>query len=194
MRRRLSTALILVGICTVAAAAILSVDASAQVRPGSSKERRFWSAREGVGVDVPSGWTLSLHTGYANILCSILHPGGSRISLAVDRTDAADASALVAESKAGLTAQGIVVDRVSPGIRNGQLVDARVPRRKQALRQLYLVRAFENEGLGRQAIVVTLTAPADQLASVSGAFDWVLGHLALETPVRPPEAKPDAGR
>src|SRR4029077_3916421 len=106
---------------------------------------------------------------------------------------ATTASALVAESRAGLAAQGIVVDRTSAGVRGGVLLEAKVPRRNQAIRQLYIVRSFESEGWGHQAIVLTLAAPADQLTSVSGAFDWVLGHLALETPSRP-EGKPDGGR
>jgi len=50
---------------------------------------------------------------------------------------------------------------------------------------------------GKQAVVVTLAAPAPDLAAATGPFEWVLAHLTLEAPVRPeakPENKPDAGR
>ena len=47
------------------------------------KDRRFFSARAGIGVDAPAGWTISTHTGYPNIIVLLLHPDGSRISVAV---------------------------------------------------------------------------------------------------------------
>src|SRR5262249_38045482 len=105
-----------------AAAIAIAVAASAfadTARTGSSKERRFFSARHGVGVDAPPGWTLSLHTGYPTVLVALVHPGGSRISLAVDRTAVKDAAALVEQSRPGLVAQGLTIDRVSPGAHNG---------------------------------------------------------------------------
>jgi hypothetical protein len=167
--------------------------AAADSRSSGSKERRFSSAREGISVDTPPGWSLSLHTGYANLLCTLLHPGGSRISLAVDKTTVKDAAALAAESRPGLVSQGLTVDRVAPGPRNGTQVDARAPRRAQAVRQLYLVRELDTARNGRQAIVLTLTAPADQFTSAAGSFDWFIAHLTLETPVRPEETV-DGGR
>ena len=127
----------------VAAALAIAVAASAfadTARTGSAKERRFFSARHGVGVEAPPGWTLSQHTGYPTVLVALLHPGGSRISLAVDRTSVKDAAALVEQSKPGLTAQGLTIERVAPGPHNGVQVDARAAQRNQALRQLYLVR------------------------------------------------------
>jgi hypothetical protein len=72
-------------------------------------------------------------------------------------------------------------------------LDARAIRRNQALRQLYLVRTFDSGPDGKQAIVVTLSAPSADLAAASGPFDWVLARLNLEMPVRP-DARPDAGR
>ena len=158
-----------------------------------NKERRFSSAREGVTVDSPPGWSLSLHTGYANLLCTLVHPSGSRISLAVDRTTAKDSAALAAESRPGLVAQGLTIDRVSQGPRNGTQVDARATRRGQTVRQLYLVRDLDGARGSRQAIVLTLTAPSDQFSTASGSFDWVTAHLTLETPTRPEET-PDGGR
>jgi hypothetical protein len=189
----------------VAAAAIaLAVGAAAfadTTRTSTSKERRFFSARHGVGVEAPPGWTLSQHTGYPTVVVALLHPGGSRISVAVDHTTLKDATALVDQSKPGLAAQGLTVDKVSPGPHNGVQVDARAARRNQALRQLYIVRKIEGGPDARQAIVVTLATPVADLVATGGSFDWVLSHLTLEAPLHTetktdikPEAKPDAGR
>jgi hypothetical protein len=182
------SALALVGLVILAGAR-----APAEIRLASNKERRFFSAREGVGVEAPPGWTMSRHTGYPTVLVAFVHPGGSRISLAVDRTTVKDAAALVEQSRAGLTAQGLTVDRVYSGPHSGAALDARSPRRNQALRQLYVVRSLEGVRDSRQAIVLTLAAPADQLAAASGSFDWVLTRLTLESPVRPDD-RPDGGR
>jgi hypothetical protein len=187
---------------TVPAAAAIAIAVAASTfavaaTGGVGKERRFFSARQGVGVEAPPGWTLSLHTGYPTVLVALVHPGGSRISLAVDRTTVKNAAALVEQSKPGLLAQGLTVDRIGPGAHNGVLVEARAPHRNQTLRQLYIVRSFEGAPDGNQAVVITLAAPAADLAAASGPFDWVLAHLTLETPIRPDaktEARPDAGR
>jgi len=59
------------------------------------------------------------------------------------------------------------------------------------------VRAIDGVRDGKQAIVLTLAAPFDQLAGATGPYEWVLGHLALETPIRPDskaDSKPDGGR
>src|SRR5205809_960386 len=111
---------------------------------------------------------------------------------------AALAAALVEQSKPGLVAQGLTVERVAPGPHDGVQVDARAAKRNQALRQLYLVRSVGGTGPdGKQAIVITLAAPVADLAAAAGPYEWVLAHLTLEAPVRPdakPEGKPDAGR
>jgi hypothetical protein len=162
----------------------------------SNTERRFYSARAGVGIEAPPGWTLSTHTGYTNILCLLVHPGGSRVSLAVDAAvTARDAAALAEESRPGLTAQGIEVTAVGAGPHGGVLVDARLPRRNQVLRQLYLVRPLEGSPPARQAIVLTLTTSPANLAAARGAFDWVMARLDLEAPVRPDDKhdRPDGG-
>ena len=181
----------------LAAAAIATVVAASAFadtgRTGSSKERRYFSARHGVGLEAPPGWTLSQHTGYPTVLVALVHPGGGRISLAVDQTTVKDAAALVEQSKPGLVAQGLTIERVSPGPHNGIQVDARAAHRNQALRQLYMVRSVAGGSEGKQAVVLTLAVPAADLAAASGPFEWVLAHLQFETPVRP-EAKPDAGR
>ena len=162
----------------------------------SNRERRFYSARAGVGLEVPAGWSLSAHTGYLNILCLLVHPSGSRISLAVDAAvTARDAAALADQSRPGLAAQGIEISGVAPGPRGGVVVDAHIARRNQALRQLYLVRAVEGTPSGRQAIVLTLTTTPADLAAASGALDWVIARLDLETPLRTDDKHdhPDGG-
>jgi hypothetical protein len=186
-----------VAMAAAAIAIVVAASAAADTtRTGSSRERRFFSARHGVGVDAPPGWTLSQHTGYPTVLVALVHPGGSRISLAVDKTTVKDAAALAEQSKPGLTAQGLTVDRIAPGPHNGVQLDARAARRNQALRQLYIVRSFDSGPDGKQAVVVTLATPIADLAAASGPFDWVLAHLTFETPVRPDAKaeKPDAGR
>ena len=186
MRARLSP-LLVVGTTLLAATVVW-----AQARVTSSKERRFFSARDGVGLEAPNGWALSTHTGYPTVLVAFVHPGGSRISMAVDRTKLATAAALADQNRPGLLGQGFTLDRVAPGPQGGVRVDARAPRRNQVVRQLYVVRELEGVRNGHQAIVVSLAAPADQLAAVGAAFDWTLAHLALEAPVQLDD-KPDAG-
>jgi hypothetical protein len=175
-------------------AIVLAASAFADTaRTGSSRERRYFSARHGVGVEAPPGWTLTQHTGYPTVLVALVHPGGSRISLAVDQTTVKDAAALVEQSKPGLAAQGLTVERVSPGPHGGVQVDARATVRHQALRQLYIVRSVAGGPESKQAVIVTLAAPAADLAAATGPFDWVLAHLQLEAPVRS-DTRPDAGR
>jgi len=173
------------------------MESPAPAQTSGAKTRRFFSARLGVGVEAPTGWSLSLHTGYANVLCTLLHPGGSRISLAVDRTTAKDATSLAAASRPGFVSQGLEVVRTLPGPRDGVIVEAHSSHREQAVRQLYLVRAIEGSRDERQAIVVTLTTPLRDMAAASSAFDWTIAHLILESAARSEETtdgKPDAGR
>jgi len=177
----------------VAAIAVAAIAAATTTRASSSRDRRFFSARHGVGVEAPPGWALSQHTGYPTVLVALVHPGGSRISLAVDKTTVKDATALVEQSKPGLAAQGLTIDRVVPGPHNGVQLDARAARRNQALRQLYVVRNLDAGPDGKQAVVITLATPGAELPAASGPFDWVLAHLIFEAPVRP-DARPDAGR
>ena len=184
-------------VVALAAIAVAQLAPAQTTRGSSSKDRRYFSARHGVGIEAPPGWTLSQHTGYPSVLVALVHPGGSRISLAVDKTAASDAAELVEQSKPGLAAQGLTVERVYPGPHAGMQIDARAERRNQALRQLYIVRAIDGGRDGKQAIVLTLAAPFDQLAGATGPYEWVLGHLALETPIRPDskaDSKPDGGR
>jgi hypothetical protein len=176
--------------------AALTVLAARTDAANSNNERRFYSARAGVGIEAPPGWTLSTHTGYATILSLLVHPGGSRISLAVDAAvTARDAAALAAESRPGLAAQGLEVTAVGAGPRGGVLLDARLPRRNQVLRQLYLVRPLEGTPPARQAIILTLTTSPADFPAASAALDWVIARLDLQAPVRPDEKHdhPDGG-
>jgi hypothetical protein len=192
----MSTARALATGATAAALIAVCAGAFADGTPvAGGQPGRFLSTRAGVGLETPPGWTLSLHTGYPNVLCILIHPGGSRISLAADRATAPNAAALVEENRPGLIAQGLTVDRVSPGPLDGLLVDARAPRRNQSLRQLYLVRALNAGPDPRQAILLTLTTTPEQLAAASGSLDWVIAHLELHAPVRPDDKaeRPDGG-
>jgi len=160
----------------------------------AARERQFFSARAGVGVEAPPGWTLSLHTGYPKILCLLVHPGGSRISLAVDdAVTAGDAAALAEQNRPALLAQGLEVAAAAPGPRGSVLLDARSTRHGKFLRQLYLLRAVP---WGRQAVVLTLTTPATDAAAATSTLEWVAAHLDLQPP--PPREDrrphPDAGR
>lgn len=167
-------------LATLSTAAIVL---AARPSADAARDRRFFSARAGVAVEAPPGWTLSLHTGYPKILCLLVHPGGSRISLAVDdAVTAADAQALVAQSRPALAAEGIEVTAVAAGPRGAVQVDARAARRNQQLRQLYIVRAVP---WGRQAIVLTLTTTPADAAGAFGSLEWAAAKMELQPPVRP---------
>jgi hypothetical protein len=175
-----------------AAALLIGATVLAQTRTTSNKDRRFFSSRDGIGLEAPNGWTMSTHTGYPTVLVAFVHPSGARISLAVAQTKLSTASALADESRPGLVAQGFTVEPNVPGPRGSVRVDART-RQKQFVRQLYMVREIPGART-RQAVVVSLSAPAEQMTSVATAFDWAIAHLTLETPTRSDTGSgPDAG-
>jgi len=174
----------------VATALVIAALALATRAEASPRERRFFSAKQGVGVDAPNGWTLSEQTGYPEILVVLMHPDGSRISVSAAPTTAPDARALAEQSRRGLEAQHLTIARVAAGARGGVALDAQNAARASALRQLYLVRP--TGGGKRQGIVLTLVARAGALASAGPAFEWVVEHLALEPPTGATE-EPDAG-
>jgi hypothetical protein len=177
---------------SVAACAALAFVLAARAVTGASRERRFFSARQGVGVEAPAAWTLSLHTGYPEILCVLLHPDGSRISLSAAPTRATSARALAEESRKGLEAEHLVIEKIGEGPRGGALVEAHGAGKDAAVRQLYLVRPA---GAGKlQGVVLTLATRAATLASAQAGFDWVVAHLALETPADAEEEAAAAAR
>ncbi len=168
---------------TVALTASLLV---APARGAGPTERRFVSARNGITVEAPTGWTLSTHTGFPNILVLLLHPDGSRISIAVSDTPAKDAREVAEPNRRALEKQtgGAITARA--GARNGVELDGQVTSRGEAIVQLYLVRALAPEG-PRQAIVVSLIAPQPALSVRRADLDYVIGKLGL-TPVTLPAA------
>lgn len=171
----------------VALAAALNV-ASLPAHAAGPTDRRFVSARNGITVEAPAGWTLSTHTGFPNILVLLLHPDGSRISIAVSDTPAKDARELAEPNRRALEKQtgGAVTARA--GARNGVELDGQAASRGEAIVQLYLVRALAPEG-PRQAIVVSLIAPQPSLALRRVDLDFVIGKLGL-TPITLPSFSP----
>ncbi|HXI54542.1 MAG TPA: hypothetical protein VNO55_00655 [Polyangia bacterium] len=159
---------------------ISSVDAA-------GKERRFTSTKYGLTVDAPSGWTLSLHTGYPNILAVLLHPSGSRISIAASETSARVARDLAEQNRPGLEAQGLAVLTVVDAAHQGILVDAQSRTHDDRVRQYYLVRTIDKT---HQAVIVTLTTKKDFLPTISPALDIVIAKMITDAPL---QAGPDAG-
>lgn len=153
----------------------------AAARAASPKDRRFASAKLGIGLEAPSGWTLSLHTGYPNIIALMLHPNGSRISISVSETTASTARELVDRNRRGLEAQKLAVTRVGATVRDAMVLEARAQGRDDHLRQIYLVRPLSAST--RQAVVVTLTARTEVLATAAASLDVMFARMTLETPV-----------
>jgi hypothetical protein len=152
----------------------------------AGKERRFTSTKYGLTVDAPSGWTLSLHTGYPNILAVLLHPSGSRISIAASETSARAARDLAEQNRPGLEAQGLSVLTVADAAHQGILVDAQ-SHADDRVRQYYLVRAIDKTG---QAVIVTLTTKKDLLSTMAPALDIVIAKMITDSPT---ESNSDAG-
>jgi len=141
------------------------------------KDRRFVSAKVGIGVDAPPGWTFSTHTGYPSVVVLLLHPDGSRISIAASPTPAKSARELVELNRRGLEAQKLSVVSVGAGARGGFEVVARAEARDESLVQLYIVRPV---GAGaQQAIVISLIARSEVVATHRPALEWVVTRLAL---------------
>ena len=157
---------------------------AAPARAGGPTERRFVSARNGISVEAPPGWTLSTHTGFPNILVLLLHPDGSRISIAVSETQAKDAREVAEPNRRALEKQTGSAVTARAGARNGVELDGQACGRSEAIVQLYLVRALAPEG-PRQAIVVSLFAPEAALALRRADLDFVIGKLGLTADHRP---------
>ena len=181
----------------VAAALAIAVAASALVdaaQSSSGKERRFFSARQGVGVEAPPGWTLSQHTGYPTVLVALVHPGGSRISRrrrSHDREGRQRARG-AEQARTG----GARPDRSNawrPARTTACSWKHGLAGRGQALRQLYVVRKIEGGRDERQAVVVTLATPLADSAAASGPYDGS-SRTSRSKPRFAPRAKPDAGR
>jgi hypothetical protein len=168
----------------ISAAALLANSGPAA---GATKDRRFTSAKLGVTVDAPSGWTMSLHTGYPNIIAVLLHPSGGRISVAVSQTTARSSLELADQNRRGLEAQGLSVGASINSGAGGITLEAQSRTRDEAVRQYYLVRETTPT---RQALVATLTTRKDLLASMGPSLDFVVSHLALESPQSDSQSNP----
>jgi len=190
MQRTLCIALL---VCAIPQALV----ATAAQAATAAKDRRYVSARHGVSVEAPTGWTLSTHTGFPSILVLLLHPDGSRISVAVADSQAKTARELADSNRRGLDAQGLKIVGVRASAREGVEVEAQSAARAETVVQLYLLRAGAPGG-PRQAIVITMNTPTAALALHRPALDYVIGKLGLtplpETtaaqPPHPPGGKP----
>lgn len=156
------------------------------------KDRRYVNARNGISVEAPTGWTLSTHTGFPSILVLLIHPDGSRISIAVSESQARSPHDLAETNRKGLEAQGLKIIGVRAGARDGAEVEAQSAARAESVIQLYLLRET-TAGAPRQAIVITMVTPTPSLVVHRAAFDYVVGKLGLnplpEAPGRSPPAK-----
>jgi hypothetical protein len=159
----------------------------------TAKDRRYVSARHGISVEAPNGWTLSTHTGFPNVLVLLLHPDGSRISVAVSETTAATARELADSNRRGLDVQGMKVVNVRAGARDGVELEATSTARAETVVQLYLVRALATAGQ-RQAVIISLITATSSLATQRPALDQVVAKLGLnplpEAATPPPHAPP----
>ena len=158
----------------------------------TAKDRRYVSARNGISVEAPTGWTLSTHTGFPSILVLLLHPDGSRVSIAVAESPAKTPRDLADSNRKGLEAQGLKIIGVRAGAREGVEVEAQSAARAESVIQLYLLRETSAGG-PRQAIVITMVTPTASLVVHRAAFDYVVGKLGLnptpEAPGRSPPVK-----
>lgn len=175
---------VLVAVSAVAAAA-LTFNLTDPARAIGPRDRHFSSARHGIAVEAPAGWTLSQHTGFGDTIVLLLHPDGSRISLSVAATTAADSAALFEQNRKGLVAQKLMSSTPQPGPRGFLTVDIVTPDRPDRLRQLYLVRPTP---LGKQAVILTLVGRATAFSDHASALDFVATRLTFEDPAPPPTA------
>ncbi len=150
------------------------------------------SARNGITVEAPTGWSLSTHTGFPTILVLLLHPDGSRISVAVSETPAKEAREVAEPNRRALEKQIGSPIAARAGARNGVELDGQAAGRSEAVVQLYLVRALAPDG-PRQAIVISLFAPQGALASRRADFDAVVGKLGLTAITLPAPAPAGKG-
>jgi hypothetical protein len=146
------------------------------------KDRRLTNMRHGITVEAPPGWMLSEHTGYRETVALLLHPDSSRISVTAAWTEARDSSALVESNRRGLALQGLTVSGTAPGPLGSMVLDASAPARREAVRQIYVVRETLNR---RQAVVLTLVCRASLLTAHGPALELAFSRLALDTPSDP---------
>ncbi|MEO8214534.1 MAG: hypothetical protein ABI560_15135 [Myxococcales bacterium] len=165
--------------------------AATDVQALSPSDRRLTSARTGIAVEAPAGWTLSQHSGYSDTVVLLVHPDGSRISVSAAATSARTAEELYNQNRPGLIAQGLVPSVTTsgssapPGPQKSLVVDLGGPGRPDRVRQLYLVREIPS---GWQAIVLTLVCGTKAFPSRLSALDFVASRLSFEDPLPPSSA------
>ena len=174
----------------IAARAALAVTTlvaiASPVRALSPTERHLTSARHGISVEAPGGWSLSRHTGYIETLALLMHPDGSRISITAAPTKETTGGSAFERSRPGLVAQGLLPGATTASVRGSFAVVLDVPARGERVRQLYLVRPIEG---GRQLVVLTLVSRAAVFASHVAALDFVAERLGLDEPAAPTAAQ-----
>jgi len=147
------------------------------------RDRHLTSARHGVSLEAPAGWTLSQRSGYGDTVTVLLHPDGGRITVTASMTTAADTRALFEQNRPGLVAQKLLPAPPRPGPRGFLSVGIASPGRPERVRQLYTVRAVPR---GRQAVILTLVCREDLFSQLIAALDFVVERLELDDPVLPP--------
>ena len=172
--------------CLVALVCLTGAVSVVPAVQAAGRDGRFSNPKYGVTVDAPPGWTLSLHTGYPDILAVLLHPSGSRISIAAANTALASARELAEQNRRALEAQGLSVLAIGDGGRGGAVLDAQSRTRAERVRQCYLLRPMEGDT--RTAVVVTLTAPTSLLATMIPTLEQITARIAAEAPA--PSATP----
>ena len=189
MRRR---SIVTLAALVVAIAGAVAVGAAGGASGATTaKDRRYVSARYGITVEAPTGWTMSTHTGFPNVLVLLLHPDGSRISVAVSDTTAASARELADSNRRGLDVQGLKVVNVRAGARDGVEIEALSAARAETVVQIYLVRAVTSAG-PRQAVIVSLITATAALATQRPALDQVIAKLGLNPVPEPASTAPHA--
>jgi hypothetical protein len=192
--RSLVTLARLAAIVVVALALVVAGGAARHASGATTaKDRRFVSARHGISVDAPNGWTLSTHTGFPNVLVLLLHPDGSRISIAVSETPAATARELAESNRRGLEVQGLKIVGVRAGARDGVEIEAQAAARAETVVQLYLVRALAPTS-PRQAVIVSLITATSSLATHRPALEQVVTKLGMNPVPDAAAARPPAGK
>jgi hypothetical protein len=144
------------------------------------RDRHLTSARHGVSLEAPAGWTLSQHSGYGDTVAVLLHPDGGRISVTASPTTATDPRALFEQNRKGLVAQNLLPAPPQPGPHGFLSVDITAPGRPDRLRQLYFVRPTPQ---GRQAVILTLVCRDNLFAELTSALAFVVDRLELDDPV-----------
>ncbi len=128
-------------------------------------------AQRSVAFEPPAGWERAASPPSSRLLATWSHHDGGRLTLVAERVSGRSAQQLFDESRPSLEKQGWTLGKVERKPER-VVVEATLERGKRIARQLYLV----EEGF---AYVVTLVAPAAQLADRAHDFDEAIASLRL---------------